>query len=175
MSEIEFRAVLSAEELNAMVKEHVARSIRGHRVSFNEDGEPVDWEENLLGPMLRNEVKIQVGAALEKRLEGLIAEIVTTGLKEGFYVKGDGYGAQEQRLTLKEWVTRHLTRKTREGNYSNNPELTAPERVIAAVVEDALRKDFAKVLEELTQKFKAALTQKFTDAAAEALRRAVNL
>jgi hypothetical protein len=179
MSEVEFRAVISAEELKQMVKEHVARSIRGHRSSIDEDGNPVDWEENLVGPLIKNEVKAQVTEALAGHLESTIAAVVKEGLADGFLLRTPGsWGGrgQEERLSLRDFVVRHLTTRTREsGRGLNAPELTTPERVMGEVLERALREDFAKVLEELRVTFKTALTAKFTEAAAEALKRAVGL
>lgn len=173
MSDVVFRAVISAEELQAMVKEHVARTIRGHRVSTDENGDPVEWEESTIAPLIRSEVERLVGAAVQARVETTIAEIVKDGLAMGFLVKGD-WQHQEQRLSVKDFVNRYLTMKTRGEGY-NGHEMTAPERIISAVVEDAMRKDFAKVVEELRVTFKTALTAKFQEAAAEALRRAVGL
>lgn len=177
MSDVEFRAVLSAEELQAMVKEHVARTIRGHRVSTDENGDAVDWEENLVGPIIREEVRTQVGEALAAHLESTIAAVVKEGLADGFLLKAaNPYGrGQEERLSLRDFVVRHLTARSRESGYGNQPERTAPERIMAEVLERALREDFAKVLEELRVTFKTALTAKFTEAAAEALKRAVGL
>lgn len=169
-TKLKFEATVSEEQIQAMVLDEVSRCIRGSRVSADENGDEVRWEESAIRPVIEKEVRRQVGEAVTKLAEENIRTAIEDGFKRGFE---QGEYANPEVLTLQQMIENYMTKKRRVGDYNSRVEKTEAEILVESCVEQCLRAELAVTLRELNEKFKAALTQKFTDAAAEALRRAV--
>lgn len=167
MTGMKFEVEISAEDIRQMAVERVSRTMQGVRGGVDEDGNYHSWEESNVLKILQAEVKARVAEILPTLIEEEIKTEVKRALEEGWKAE---YGPQQNMRSV---VTNFFSAET--GGGYNQPRTTKVAALINDAVKQALQTDMAELLKDLRKTFESALTQRFTDAAARALRDAVGI
>lgn len=176
VEDVAVEIVISKEQIRHMALDAVARRMSMKRVQADpEDGpdaEDYEVDSGSLAVYLKAAADAVVGEAAPALVDAAIKKAIDEQIAKGFSTVSR-YGGATEPKTLNQMFQEAFVTEQRHGNYGNERTMTRAQRIVEEKVEEAMKGALKEELEQLRAQFRKALTDKFTAAASEALRKAV--
>lgn len=176
---VEVTFSITKAQLEEMAREAVAHRMNVKRVVADDDDQYADKDgytyvdSSTLNSFLKQAARERINEAAPALIEKTILDAINEQVTKGF-ASTDGYGnPRGTPKSLNQLIQEAFNREVRTGNSYNSRSVSLVESVVSERVIESMNKVLDKELEAMRAEFRKALTGKFTEAAAEALRRAV--